>query len=647
MSNKQLTFGDERLHVCLTDADGSLSLTVTDRLTGRCWESSLLALEVCDRMQERVERRKEYRTLIFEATGQGAHVTVRDIFRGVTVGLWLSVEHGELSVLAPPAEVEEADPALYRVYTVDLLPELMRCGPDGVLLIPVNTGMLCHPANKACCHDRFLIYGEQERWELVPTTPVCGVQTPEGGLVCLAVQGACDTWCTVSTDGRGTGQIGMGAMLRRAWLDPVDWEQRELVFMPLEPQADLVLAAARRLRRHIREDLGKPTLAERAAESPQVAYQNRAFTMKLFYGIQNQGIMMYGKQKDPNKPLYLPTMTFAQAGENLKRLKAAGVERIYTQQVGWNTRGHDGDWPTRFPVEQRAGGERAFRELLTLGNALGYAMTVHDNCASACFGSPDFDPDYVITDMWGEPKVVGFWGGGIKGTHWGLALPAERIEAHMHYLKELGCTGMYYLDGIGNPLYVNYHRKYKGPRRHHALGINRYLETAKRIFGAVETEMGFLYCAVVADALCTGGSEWQRSICKPEWPITALLEQRVPVWELALHGLVTRENTDLSWNGVMDCVLFADVPRDEWSAMPGVMPVLDDLRIAQIKAKYDICLERFGHLIPQELTSWSRPAEGVQRTTFADGTEVIADTPGQELLVNGRRVERPAVLAKQ
>ena len=46
-------------------------------------------------------------------------------------------------MLAPPAEVDEANPILYRVYTVDLLPELMRCGPDGVLLIPVNTGTLC------------------------------------------------------------------------------------------------------------------------------------------------------------------------------------------------------------------------------------------------------------------------------------------------------------------------------------------------------------------------------------------------------------------------------------------------------------------------------------------------------------------------
>jgi hypothetical protein len=37
--------------------------------------------------------------------------------------------------------------------------------------------------------------------------------------------------------------------------------------------------------------------------------------------------------------------------------------------------------------------------------------------------------------------------------------------------------------------------------------------------------MGYLYCAAVVDGVCTGGSAWQASICKPEWRITGLLQQ--------------------------------------------------------------------------------------------------------------------------
>ena len=37
------------------------------------------------------------------------------------------------------------------------------------------------------------------------------------------------------------------------------------------------------------QDLKKPTLKQRAAESPEAAYQLGAMTIKLFHGIQNFG----------------------------------------------------------------------------------------------------------------------------------------------------------------------------------------------------------------------------------------------------------------------------------------------------------------------------------------------------------------------
>lgn len=37
-------------------------------------------------------------------------------------------------------------------------------------------------------------------------------------------------------------------------------------------------------------------------------------------------------------------------------------------------------------------------------------------------------------------------------------------------------------------------------------------------------------------------------------------------------------------------------------------------------------------------------ADGVQRTTFEDGTEVIADTTARELFVNGTPIDCPAAL---
>jgi hypothetical protein len=71
---------------------------------------------------------------------------------------------------------------------------------------------------------------------------------------------------------------------------------------------------------------------------------------------------------------------------------------------------------------------------------------------------------------------------------------------------------------------------------------------------------------------------------------------------------------------------------------PGVMAVLDDTRIAQLKAKYDLCLQRFGYLQTEELLTWDEPADGVQRTTYSGGTEVVADFNTQDLWVNRERI---------
>ncbi len=605
----------------------------------------LIVVEVCDRMQERVDVLTKYKIMCVESDERSFHVSVRDEFRGVTIGLWLIMtEDGELSILVPPAEVEEAKDDLYRVYAIRALPGLMAAAGGGKLLLPINTGVLCSPAGKPRLRDRFLIYGEQERWELMPTLPVCATQGPKGGLMAVATQGACDMYCDVETDGDGGGSATLYPMFRRNWIDPVDWSQREVRVAPLAPGDDMVIRTAKRLRKHVMADLGKPTLRQRAEESPQCAYQQKAYTMKIFHGIQQQGIMMYGNESRSNELLFKRTLTFADAARKFHQLKAAGVDRVYFQSVGWNPKGHDGAWPTDFPVDQRIGGEAGLRSMITTAKELGYHITTHLNCASSFFKSPDFNPNRVVHDIWGQPKVVGFWGGGVKGTHWGLSFPDGWLERRMNAVKALGFNGMQYLDGIGNPLYVNYHSVHHGPRRDHAAGINRYLDTARSLFGGIQTETGYLYCALHADAIACGGSLWPLTLCKREWPITALLDQRVPVWHLALHDLITHENQKLEWQDTMRAVLFGEVPRDEWSAEPGVMPLLDDNRIAKIKARYDLCCVRFAHLVTEEMAEWSLLAEGVERTRFADGTEVTADFKEGRLVVNNQVVAPPAAL---
>ena len=95
---------------------------------------------------------------------------------------------------------------------------------------------------------------------------------------------------------------------------------------------------------------------------------------------------------------------------------------------------------------------------------------------------------------------------------------------------------MYYVDFMQQSLEVNYHPKHKGPRSACARGQVLIVETARSIFGSCGTEFGFLPCAVAADHISTCGDPWHLTMCKPEWPVMALIDRQkvVSVWQMAM-----------------------------------------------------------------------------------------------------------------
>lgn len=626
-----------------------VTLVCTDqRIEVRCaarWRAPLVVLEVYDRPLKRVRIVPTFQIVRWEKNGD---IVVADPAHGIELPVAVRVEDGELVVRIAPAQIVERDAEMYRLFAVDVLPGLLTVAGSGRLLLPINTGLDVPVATAPRCADRFLIYGEQERWELTPTLPVCAAYDDQGGWVVLATKGACDAQCRVAT-GEGRGTTGFAVTLRRYWPEPVDWTDRELRFVPVPAKTDALAFTARRLRRHIVTDLGKLTLRERAAESPAVAYLLDAYIMKLFHGIQNTGYMMEGQRKyTPGE--FVSYLTFAEAKRWLRKIREAGIEKVLTQCTGWNVGGHDGLYPTRFSIEERLGGETGFREMIRFGNELGFHMQVHDNFIMNCLSSPDFVRDFVTIDLYGEPLVHGRWAGGIEASGWPLAYPRERLAGHMERMKALGLRGMYYVDYMEQPLEVNYHPIHGGPCGDCARGQVLVVEEGRRIFGSCGTEFGFLPVTVAADHISTCGEPWHLKMCEPHWPVTALIHHGrvVPLWPMALSGLVVTEaRGHVTWANAMQCVLYGRAPRDEWGERAGPLPAIDDRRIAAQQAIYELCVKRFGHLKLEELTQYRSPAEGVHQTQFSDGTTVIADFANQELFVNDKRIARPAALAEE
>ncbi len=638
------TFKDDRLKMEVILQDSLLYITLTDLQAGKKWgKVPLLRMEVYDKMQRGIDVIEKYVVDRNEHLNNGLHVIIGERFHGIRLGLWLRIINGELSVFLQPMEIYEDNPDIYRLFAIDLFPGLMLAEEKDSLLLPILSGMRCKPGNKPKITERFLIYGEQERWELFPTLPFCAVDAIKGGLMALSVKGASDTECRVNTDGAGCGTIGLGFSFRRYWNDPIDFENRNILFIPIPAGERADIFCSKRIRRHVVNDLKKPTLTQRAKESPEVAYLLKAYIMKMFFAIENCGIMMY--EKDKNDPVtYKRVMTFKQAQTCLQKIHDAGITSVLTEMVGWNPRGHDGMYPTRLPPDERLGGEMDFRELILFGNNLGYHMSVHDNYIDSYKVAPNWDPETTIHDMFGEPLVSGFWGGGINYRQWPLAFSYERLEGEMRRVREYGVRGMYYCDGMGTPLEVNYHPRHRGPRSEYAKGICRILETAKKVAGSVGTEVGFLYCIVPADCIATTGWDWDLKKIRPLWPITVLCDELLPIWHLALHGLIVFEGHGHTWKDIMQKIVLGLHPRTQWCVEPDIIPVLDDALVKTLKTEYDLVLGHFGYLQTLAMTDWQKSDHQQIISRFEDGTEIMADFAAEVLTVNGKEVKRPEAL---
>lgn len=633
----QLT--DDQISVTLDLQDDQPHLTLEHAATGMRWgPAPLLELDVFNGMGLCLDRPRIPCVRHATPIENGVHLDLFDRFHQIVLGAVLKVRDGRLAVRVRMSEWVEHDDDVYRLYTAHILPGMMQVGEEGDLLLPLSPGRRISPAGKPEVTDQFLIYGEQSRWQLLPMLPVVSVGAKEAGLAAVATRCAEDANVRVWTDGQGNGGIDAGACLRQNWIDPVDQMDREIEFVPLTPKPDLLHATAEALRRHVVEDMGMKTLAERAEESEAVRYLFKAPGMKMRFGVRNQGIGR-AHPLDEGYGEYLNAMTFPEATEMLREIKDAGVEHLHTISVGILPNGHDGCYPSHDRFDARSGGRKGFLRMVEAGNSLGYKMNVHDNFNEGYEISPDFEWRWCCRDIHGEPQRRGRWGGGQAYLQWMRALPEERVEGALRRMKALGLSGLGYIDAVGNPLYRNYSEEHGGPRRHHAEGIERILKAADQIYGAAGIEVGFLYAARHCASVCSPNTHYAARPMREEWPIAKLGGELVPLYNLAMSGLVMGENRvdHGETRPIMETILLGLHPRINGVCQRGLSggTVYSAEFRRGLKRVYDLCSREFGHLAKLRLVRWEQESEGVERTEFEDGTDVFADFNEQILEVNG------------
>lgn len=653
-SSDSIVLQNKFLRVEFGGAVHSQQVRLTDLVSGMVWTAAVPArLEVMELGGQRTEVMTQP-THLTQGDGWVDCSLSSDIF-GVVAVVRFRLEQGELVIEIPTSRISETNSEIALLDGIQILPGLFSVGRNelGHLVLPLRNGALCRPELHQRISDRFLIYGEQRRWEDLPLLPCCGAvrEKTQAALLGIVASGDCDAECRVDLDGHGAGSTGFALRYRYTPIDPVDPIDRVMRIVPLQGKDAGYAGMGRRMYRHILQVAGRGTLAERAERNPQLRYAATSYTVKIFQAHKAMGFV------DGSGP-YSVWTTFDQAAEQLSFLKRNGIERVWAQCVGWNPDGHDGAWPTRFPLDERLGGEAGFRRLLAAGKALGYSVCVHDNYLDNYKRSPDWDPDLCVWNVYGQPLKQGVWSGGLDHRGWGLALPERMLEGQLRKMKSLGIEGVYYIDAMGMPLEVSYNLKH-GERRYRracAEGQVRIMHAAEEVFGGSGTEMGFMYCAAHTDSIAT-----QLYPCGHIASLE-LADQFVPLWNMAMKGLIFYES------GMTHGAAFAADPTKAMArhllglAETGVKPRVETSYVVPawgaypvegyidvMRAAHDLMLKRMVGTSMAALEDHAvldgDPNEGthVTQSRFSDGTEVLCDFEKLKLEINGEDYVLPEI----
>ena len=336
------------------------------------------------------------------------------------------------------------------------------------------------------------------------------------------------------------------------------------------------------------------------------------------------------------------------------RLKAAGVNKADICLVGWNCRGHDGRYPQVFPVEPALGGETKLKETLkAVREETGYPVVGHMNYRDAYLIADCFDWEYCLDrkpDGTRTDRELEAWSGGAVYR----ICPRRAYERfalkHTAMMRSLGFRGTGYLDvTTSRPLLTCPDPRHPLDAAESRMWELAILDLQARAFGSVASEGGFDWAIGHIDYGLTisyvppfddGPKKWH-----------PLVDERIPFWQLAYHGVVMSGPFRTTWNVTANPdrrfalkeVEFGGRPifyvYGGWNR-PGAVDIKcrtdEELAaaVAAIKAGCDAYAKR-ASLEVEYMDRHDRLAEGVYRTTYANGTKTYVNYNANAVIADG------------
>lgn len=384
-------------------------------------------------------------------------------------------------------------------------------------------------------------------------------------------------------------------------------------------------------------------LRERVKGNPQLAYTADTMFVRVSHGSKSNKAKIEN-QTLTNEPPVNVSHTFDGLIRIMKGLKALGVEKVEMCSVGWNVRGHDGRYPTLFPVEPAFGGEAKLREAIDCAHGLGYQIVCHCN-------NNDF---YTISDRYNEGDVAkqpdgivlkgGLWAGGRAHSSCFQRVCDAYVDEDYLRLSALGFKGTFHIDVTSciTP-YPCFDPKHPLNRQQTVDYMNRIGEKARRTFGGFGSEGP---CDHVAKSLdyALYVTAYPQFLGRP----TPLMDRLVPLWQLAYHGIILSNpyysTIDYSFTNApsnrrtpalsqaerrLKVYEFGGRPTFYYSPYKDLKP---------IKEAYDE-YQPMKHLQYEFMDFHDEIAKDVFLTRYSDGSEVVSNYSGKDFNHKGKIIK--------
>ena len=562
--------------------------------------------------------------------------------------LQLSENEDGIFVSIDDKSIFEGAPNLYRILGIEVLPQFgaARTGEPGYLTLPNWSGCQTFFNKNYPREVRQTIYSSNDQWEHACNMPFFGITRSQGTLCGIVTAGDHDAQLISRVHWEQDKSNSTHPYLVYRWKQEDDRipgrrEIRYTVTSANYKGGEGYVFCGKSYRDYLYHERKLQTWQDKAKQRPVVLDYRDRFFLKIF--------MAYKEPQADGRGPYHCTCTFSEAREIIEDCIQRGITKLAVMLVGWGQDGHDGMPPTRFPVDDRLGGESAFRELIKWCAENDIMLGVHDSYGESYCCSPEFELKDVIQHRTGESWQGIIWSGGQVHKTCPSVFVDKHTKRDVSRVKALGIYGHHHIDAIGSFMTCYSKEHPLQQRADFTAEVRRMFEFVQDEMGSVSTEMPFAPYFKVIDGLFhsySNPSTWHRASNVGRY----LLDRSIPLLSIVLHGSVNcgegvgnLRDDKLHWLdwGLTPAWEVCMRASDSFG-IPTYTAVADDL--VSIYQQYFGPDNRLANLNPLLIEGRWELAEGVTRTVYSDGTEITvnrSDFPWNAISAGDYQIKAP------